>query len=209
MSLSPSSLRSLRVAGSVRCEHLTPVEHFAIDRSYRRYVAVMRRVAYRYYSSRADNPFDATDWLVSEAYTYVIESVIAGKRSVPTSRAQWLAVLKTIRHRYYASLHIVADGALVALLGINDDTLAHRVRLQSQRFEHSDFWGWVSRLVAIGSESCPAPAWCVEVIEAWQSMPYATYQERAEHFGLTINGWKSREHRTRELVRAGLLAEVS
>jgi hypothetical protein len=204
MMITPESMRSLRVSRLVVCEYLTPLEHLAIDRSFRDSRDKLRRVAFGYYRSRADNPDEAADWLVSETYTYVIDCVIAGKRAIPADERDWCAIGKTIRHRYWESLQIVIDNSPVRFLCDDDSNIS--TRLVADRLQLDD-QAFIARLVDYamsGMGVSDAPAWIVETITLWVVGAGLTHPERAAVLGIKFQTIKSREARAKQAVRAGI-----
>jgi hypothetical protein len=204
--ITSDSLRSLRTCGAVTIPRLSPIESAMIDRSYRECCDVLRRVAIKYYRSRADNPHEAAEWLTSEVYTYVIETVIAGKRKIPANEADWLAVVKTIRHRYWESIPIIVDGCKVRFLIDADSSIETRITADRLQLDDQAF---TDRLIdyaisGLGYAPDSAPAWLVQTITHWITAPGLTYRERAAELGVKHETVKSREARAKSAVRDGI-----
>lgn len=202
------ALRQLRTSGVICLDCLSAVERDAINASFCAAVERLRGVAFGYYKRRSDNPDDATDWLVSETYTYVIESVIAGRRSIPTKPADWLAVGKTIRHRYWASIAIVVDGGKVRFLCDGDKDLSTRLVADRLQLDDVAFTGQLIDYARRGIGRKVAPAWIVQTITHWITAPNLTYRERAAELGLSRETIKDREAKTKSAIRAGILWEL-
>lgn len=202
-------LRQLRAAGSVVEPRLSAVESAALAESFRLHRRAIDRAAWKYYCSRADDVHDATAWLMSETYSQVINAVIAGKLAIPMSDRQWLAVAKTIRHRYYAQRKIVVDGQRVTLFGDDDASVATRINADRLQLDDTAFTRIMVEYARRGLGRKVAPPWVVETITHWVAAPDVSWRDRAAELGISRETVKDREAKCKAAVRAGILGELA
>jgi hypothetical protein len=187
---------------------LTPIESETLGRSFRRSRGAVRRLAWTYYGSRVDDAFDAVEWLVSETYTYAIESVVRGDRSIPMGTREWLAIARTIRHRYYASRDIVIDAKRVKFLGDDDTSITTRIQADRLSCDDDMFAAVMIEYACRGLGREVAPDWIVETVVHWSTASDVSWRERADELGVSRETVKSREAKTKAAVRAGILGEL-
>jgi len=198
----------LRAAGAVVEPRLTPLESTALECSFRLHRRAIDRAAWKYYRSRCDDFHDACDWLMSETYSQVISAVVAGKMAIPQTGRQWIAVAKTIRHRYYAQRKIVIDGQRVTLFGDDDTSVATRINADRLHLDDTAFTRIMIEYARRGLGRKVAPAWVVETITHWIAAPEVSWRDRAAELGISRETVKDREAKCKSAVRAGILGDL-
>ena len=201
-------LHELRVEGVATIKRLSTCECETLDESFRRCRKSLSACVWKYYRTRSNDVDDATSWLGSETYAYAIDCVIAGKRAIPISERDWLAIAKTIRHRYYASREIVVDGGKALFMGENDTNIRTRVEADRLQLDDVAFINVLIDYATAGLGRSVAPAWVVETVIHWVTAPEVSWRDRAAELGVSRETVKSREAKCKAAVRAGIMGDV-
>ena len=216
---SASLLHALRSASGpfrVNRADLSPAERELFGRSFAAHRRAVEAAAARYFIGRLVEVQAAVEWATSEAYTYAIESVIAGLIPIPSSAHDWRRIGKITRRRWWREQKQAAaatdPGQLDQVATWHrwaDDNELARLTLPVDRYR-----ALLIRWATVGVESGRLSRAMVATIEAWTiAEPGASPAELARLAGLSgsradLQRWYMRETRLILALRRGWLIET-